>query len=163
VPGKESKGPGADAPPLRFAHPIAEKGAPVRFVTALGFGQSQKNVPFLAGSANGNITVDGGLRSFIGQIPSPASKIGRHWRRHLALTGIRQTNLGWRIGRHDVNSFGTTPTQIGCADAWVGMSRNDNEPSITVRPNSTSSEEDGPLRRRHGRKMFITDARGYCQ
>ncbi|MDQ0665592.1 hypothetical protein QFZ35_004090 [Arthrobacter ulcerisalmonis] len=102
VPGKEPQEPASRGGPLRLARVVAQQGQPVGFVPAFGLGQGQEDVPFLALAVLGQVTVDGGFSTLVGQVLAPPFDVRR---RGLALRGVgglrgRGMRIGLGVLRH---------------------------------------------------------------
>ena len=72
VAGQEAQEPAAERGVPRLAGVLAQQLEPVRLVAALGFGQCEQDGALFAGAVLGQVTVDGGLGPFVGEVLAPA-------------------------------------------------------------------------------------------
>jgi hypothetical protein len=55
---------------------IAQEPEPVGFVSSLGLGKGQQDIPFLTAAVLGQVPVDGSLGTFIGEVLAPSLDVG---------------------------------------------------------------------------------------
>ena len=77
VPGQEAQELAAERGGTRPAGVLAEQLQPVGLVAALGLGQGQQDVAFLAAAVLRQVAVDAGLGAFVGEVLPPALDVRR--------------------------------------------------------------------------------------
>src|SRR5690606_32107302 len=67
--------PGAERTAPRVPDVLPEQLSPVLLVTALSFREREEDLPLLTGAAAGEVTVDGGLGTLVGEVAAPAADL----------------------------------------------------------------------------------------